>query len=87
MNAYDHVPLHRTRLDAAGIEPGRRPLARRSARGCRSRVKSDLRDHYPFGMFARPLARARARCTRRPGTTGKPTVVGYTRRDLATGPT
>ena len=44
-------------------------------------VKSDLRDHYPFGMFARPstdLARLHASS----GTTGKPTVVGYTRRDI-----
>jgi phenylacetate-CoA ligase len=46
-------------------------------------LKTDLREHYPFGMFARPresLARLHASS----GTTGKPTVVGYTARDLAT---
>ena len=46
-------------------------------------MKSDLRDHYPFGMFARPreeLLRIHASS----GTTGKPTVVGYTRKDIGT---
>ena len=40
-------------------------------------LKSDLRDHYPFGLFARPRA-ALARLHASSGTTGKPTVVGYT---------
>jgi phenylacetate-CoA ligase len=44
-------------------------------------LKSDLRDHYPFGMFARPLGEL-ARLHASSGTTGKPTVVGYTRGDL-----
>ena len=81
-NAYDHVPMHRARLDAAGISPDdivsladleRLPFTR----------KADLRDHYPFGLFARPrdtLARLHASS----GTTGKPTVVGYTAADLDT---
>ncbi len=46
-------------------------------------LKSDLRDHYPFGLFARPVS-ALARLHASSGTTGKPTVVGYTQDDLAT---
>jgi len=46
-------------------------------------LKSDLRDHYPFGLFARPRA-ALARLHASSGTTGKPTVVGYTAQDIAT---
>ena len=80
-NAYDNVPLHRKRLDEAGVAPDaieslddiiRLPFT----------LKTDLRDHYPFGMFARPLA-ALARLHASSGTTGKPTVVGYTRGDIA----
>jgi phenylacetate-CoA ligase len=46
-------------------------------------VKTDLRDHYPFGMFARPRDKV-ARLHASSGTTGKPTVVGYTQKDIAT---
>ena len=79
-NAYEHVPLHRERLDAAGAVPddiasladvGRLPFTR----------KSDLRDHYPFGMFARPREQL-VRLHASSGTTGKPTVVGYTEGDI-----
>ena len=79
-NAYEHVPMHRQRLDAIGMSPddvtcledvGRLPFTR----------KSDLRDHYPFGLFARPRE-ALARLHASSGTTGKPTVVGYTEADL-----
>jgi phenylacetate-CoA ligase len=81
-NAYDHVPLHRARLDAAGLRPDDiRTLA--DVQRLPFTVKSDLRDHYPFGMFARPcheLARLHASS----GTTGKATVVGYTSQDIAT---
>ncbi len=81
-NAYDNVPLHRARLDAAGVAPddleslddvSRLPFT----------VKTDLRDHYPFGMFARPVSEL-ARLHASSGTTGKPTVVGYTQRDIDT---
>ena len=79
-NAYDHVPFHRARLDAAFIEPNDlRSLD--DIRLLPFTVKTDLRDHYPFGLFARPresLARLHASS----GTTGKPTVVGYTGNDL-----
>ncbi len=79
-NAYDHVPLHRARLQAAGITPAdiasladveRLPFTH----------KADLRDHYPFGLMARPRERL-ARLHASSGTTGKPTVVGYTAGDL-----
>jgi phenylacetate-CoA ligase len=81
-NAYDNVPLHRKRLKASRIAPTDiRSLADLAA--LPFTLKSDLRDHYPFGMFARPretLARVHASS----GTTGKPTVVGYSANDIAT---
>ena len=81
-NAYDNVPMHRTRLDAARVAPDDiRSLA--DVQRLPFTVKTDLRDHYPFGMFARPrqeLVRLHASS----GTTGKPTVVGYTCEDIAT---
>ena len=81
-NAYDHVPLHRTRLDAGGIDPNDiRALA--DVQRLPFTVKTDLRDHYPFGMFARPCAEL-ARLHASSGTTGKPTVVGYTQHDIDT---
>jgi phenylacetate-CoA ligase len=80
-NAYENVPLHRKRLDAAGCEPqdvrSFADLARLSFT-----VKTDLRDHYPFGMFARPRGQL-VRLHASSGTTGKPTVVGYTASDIA----
>ncbi len=79
-NAYDNVAFHRARLDAAFIEPNDlRSLD--DIRLLPFTLKTDLRDHYPFGLFARPresLARLHASS----GTTGKPTVVGYTGNDL-----
>ena len=79
-NAYDHVPLQRQRLDAVGFMPGdMRTLA--DVAQLPFTLKSDLRDHYPFGMFARPVTQL-ARLHASSGTTGKPTVVGYTRGDL-----
>jgi len=81
-NAYEHVPLHRRRLDEAGIAPADiRSLA--DLRHLPFTVKTDLRDQYPFGMFARPL-HSLARLHASSGTTGKPTVVGYTQADLNT---
>ena len=79
-NAYEHVPLHRTRLDAQRMKPDDlRTLD--DVQRLSFTVKSDLRDHYPFGMFARPH-RELARLHASSGTTGKPTVVGYTRSDI-----
>jgi phenylacetate-CoA ligase len=79
-NAYGNVPPMRRRLDAAGV----RPEDIRSLDDLQQlpfTLKSDLRDNYPFGLFARPLGEL-ARVHASSGTTGKPTVVGYTRQDL-----
>ncbi|HEX6318984.1 MAG TPA: phenylacetate--CoA ligase [Burkholderiales bacterium] len=81
-NACDNVALHRERMQAAGIRP-RDVRSLEDLARLPFTLKSDLRDHYPFGLFARPrkqLARVHASS----GTTGKPTVVGYTRADIAT---
>ncbi len=81
-HAYDHVPHYRKAFDGAGVHP----------RDCRSladlarfpfTVKTDLRDNYPFGMFAVPREQV-VRIHASSGTTGKPTVVGYTRGDIET---
>jgi phenylacetate-CoA ligase len=81
-NAYENVPLHRRRLRSAGLEPGDiRSLD--DVAQLPYTVKGDLRDCYPFGMFARPRKQL-ARLHASSGTTGKPTVVGYTAKDLAT---
>ena len=80
-NAYDHVPLHRQRLKAAGLQPADiRSLDDLAL--LPFTVKTDLRDQYPFGLFARPLGEI-ARLHASSGTTGKATVVGYTMEDLS----
>ncbi|OII60377.1 phenylacetate--CoA ligase [Streptomyces sp. CC53] len=79
-HAYAQVPFYRRSFDAAGVRPedcrsladlGRFPFT----------TKADLRDQYPFGMFAVDRSRVR-RIHASSGTTGQPTVVGYTERDL-----
>ncbi len=79
-HAYDNVPFYKTSFDAAGVHPydlndlsdlARFPFT----------VKSDLRANYPFGMFAVPREKV-ARIHASSGTTGKPTVVGYTKNDI-----
>ena len=81
-HAYDNVPHYRKAFDRAGVRPT----------DCRSlddlarfpfTVKSDLRDNYPFGMFAVPREQV-VRIHASSGTTGKPTVVGYTKNDIDT---
>ena len=79
-HAYENVPLYRAKFDAAGVHPddftemadlSKFPFT----------VKQDLRDNYPFGMFAvrrDEIVRVHASS----GTTGKPTVVGYTKNDI-----
>ena len=81
-HAYENVRHHRAKFDAANVHPddfkdlddlAKFPFT----------AKADLRENYPFGMFAVPedtLARIHASS----GTTGKPTVVGYTRKDIDT---
>ncbi len=81
-NAYDNVPFHRRRMKALGFEPGDLKSLGDLA-GLPFTLKADLRDHYPFGLFARPRTEV-ARLHASSGTTGKPTVVGYTLKDIAT---
>lgn len=81
-HAYANSPVYRAKFDAAGVHPDDcRSLA--DLRKFPFTTKADLRDAYPFGMFAVP----REQCVRlhaSSGTTGKPTVVGYTRNDIET---
>ncbi|MEU6215095.1 phenylacetate--CoA ligase PaaK [Streptomyces sp. NPDC047023] len=79
--AYDRVPFYRQAFDKAGVHPD----------DCRSLAdlalfpmtnKADLREQYPFGMFAVPRSEVR-RLHASSGTTGRPTVVGYTEGDLS----
>jgi len=81
-HAYDNVPHYRGKFDAAGVKP----------EDCRSladlarfpfTTKADLRETYPFGMFAVPMDRI-VRIHASSGTTGKPTVVGYSAKDIDT---
>ncbi|MDO8145398.1 MULTISPECIES: AMP-binding protein [unclassified Isoptericola] len=79
-HAYENVPFYRRKLDEAGVAPGdvrelgdivKLPVT----------TKDDLRDHYPFGLFAVPRDQVR-RVHASSGTTGRMTVVGYTENDL-----
>jgi phenylacetate-CoA ligase len=80
--AYEDVPHYRAAFDAAGVHPDDcRELADLARFPTTS--KADLRDNYPFGMFAVPREQVR-RVHASSGTTGRPTVVGYTERDLDT---
>src|SRR3954453_1753613 len=79
-HAYDHVPHYRAAFDAAGVHPDHCPALADPAK-FPTTSKTDLRDNYPFGMFAVPQDQVR-RIHASSGTTGRPTVVGYTERDL-----
>ena len=81
-HAYANVPFYRRAFDEVGVRP----------QDCRTladlplfpfTTKADLRDNYPFAMFAVPMEQVR-RIHASSGTTGRPTVVGYTERDLDT---
>ncbi|MRD48304.1 phenylacetate--CoA ligase PaaK [Caenimonas koreensis] len=81
-HAYANSPVYRAKFDEAGVRPD----------DCKSladlakfpfTTKKDLRDSYPFGMFAVPREQC-ARIHASSGTTGKPTVVGYTKNDIDT---
>ncbi len=78
---YNNVDFYRRKMDEIGIKPSdiqsiddiiKLPFT----------YKSDLRDHYPFGMFAVPMQKI-VRLHASSGTTGKPTTVGYTHNDIA----
>ena len=81
-NAYDNVAHYRRAFDAKGVHP-RDMKSLSDLSKFPFTVKSDLRDNYPFGMFAVPRENV-ARIHASSGTTGKPTVVGYTLGDIDT---
>ena len=79
-HSYDHVELFRRRMEERKLVPGDvRTLA--DIAKLPFMVKADLRDTYPFGLFAVPMSEV-VRLHASSGTTGKPIVVGYTRSDL-----
>ena len=78
--AYENVPHYRAALDSVGFKPGDLQSLEDLSR-LPFTAKNDLRDNYPFGMFAVPRTEV-VRVHASSGTTGRPTVVGYTRRDL-----
>ncbi|MGH8487060.1 MAG: phenylacetate--CoA ligase family protein, partial [Pseudomonas sp.] len=81
-HAYQNVPLYKQRFDSLGVHPddlkSLDDLAKFPFTG-----KNDLRDNYPYGMFAVPMHDV-VRLHASSGTTGKPTVVGYTQNDINT---
>jgi len=82
LHAYERVPHYRAKFDAAGAHPrDLKSLADLSR--FPFTTKAHLRDTYPFGMFAVPRSEV-VRIHASSGTTGKPTVVGYTARDIST---
>ncbi|WP_347755490.1 phenylacetate--CoA ligase PaaK [Agrococcus sp. ProA11] len=79
-HAYANVPTYTRKLDEAGVHPDDiRELS--DLQRLPFTTKEDLRQSYPFGMFAVPMAQV-ARIHASSGTTGRPTVVGYTKDDL-----
>ncbi len=79
---YATVPFYKKKLDDAGILPGDIKTLK-DLEKIPFTTKQDLRDNYPFGMFAAPMANV-VRIHASSGTTGQPTVVGYTARDINT---
>ena len=82
MRVYYRVPFYRRRMDECGVTPDD-IKSLDDIRRLPFTTKADLRDNYPFGLFAVPREEV-VRIHGSSGTTGKPTVVGYTRRDLNT---
>ncbi len=79
---YDRVAFYRQRFDEAGFHPDK-IKALSDIQHIPFTTKDDIRNTYPFGLFARP-ARDIVRVHASSGTTGKPTVVGYTKNDIET---
>ena len=79
-HAYDNVPHYRAKFDAKGVHPSDLKTLADIAKFPFT-TKADLRDNYPFGLFAVPREKV-ARVHASSGTTGKPTVVGYTLGDI-----
>ena len=80
-NVYQNVPYYRQAFDAAGVHPGDFKTLADLAKFPFT-TKKDLRANYPFGMFAVPQSQV-MRIHASSGTTGKPTVVGYTAKDIS----
>lgn len=81
-HAYEHVPFYRQSFDAHGVHPDDvKQLA--DLANFPFTTKQDLRDNYPFGLFAVPVQQV-ARIHGSSGTTGRPVVVGYTMKDINT---
>ncbi len=80
--AYFNVPYYRHKMQEAGLGP-ERINSIGDIHKLPFTTKQDLRDNYPFGLFAVPMSEI-VRIHASSGTTGKPTVVGYTRHDIAT---
>jgi len=81
-HAYGNSPFYRARFDQAGVHPSDLKTLADLAKFPFT-TKEDLRETYPFGMFAVPREKL-ARIHASSGTTGKPTVVGYTLKDINT---
>jgi len=81
-HAYENVPHYRNAFDAAGVHPEDCTELADLAK-FPTTSKADLRENYPFGMFAVPQDQVR-RIHASSGTTGRPTVVGYTEKDIDT---
>ncbi len=79
-HAYDNVPHYRKKFDAAGVKPEDLKQLSDLAKFPFT-TKQDLRENYPFSMFAVPREQV-VRIHASSGTTGKPTVVGYTKKDI-----
>ncbi len=79
---YATVPFYRHKLDEAGVKPGDIRSVKDLSR-LPFTLKTDLRDNYPFGLFTVPMDSV-VRLHASSGTTGKPIVVGYTKRDINT---
>lgn len=78
--AYEHVPLHRKRMDEKGVTPDDIKSLDDITK-LHFTMKDDLREAYPFGLFASPMDEV-VRLHASSGTTGKPTVVAYTQEDV-----
>lgn len=81
-HAYENVPLYKRKFDEAGVRPQDLKTLE-DLKHFPHTTKADLRDTYPFGMFAVPQEQV-SRIHASSGTTGRPTVVGYTKEDIDT---
>jgi phenylacetate-CoA ligase len=79
---YNTVPFYKRSFDQAGVRPNDIKTLKDLAK-LPFTIKDDLRENYPFGMFSVPMNEV-VRIHASSGTTGKPTVVGYTKRDINT---